>query len=216
MNAQAGPDLHFEPVVQRRTLNFLPIFSIRPALNGAPRRTRNCFANGRWTSSAAHPDRTDKTALAGRRLLAMIFENLAAARVSHLKSASPAWASTAVHLDHADTHLGDRESVPDVGRCLSRWVQGIVARVFSQQALEVLAAYASVPVINALSDVYHPCQTLCDFFTLEEKFGSGGVAVKLSVAYVVATPATMFAILLMVAGARVGAHAAHCLHAGGL
>ncbi len=79
---------------------------------------------------------------------------------------------TPVYLDHADTHLGDRESIYDVARCLSRWVHGIVARVFSQEALEVLAEYASVPVIGALSDLYHPCQTLCDFFTLEEKFGS--------------------------------------------
>jgi len=51
-------------------------------------------------------------------------------------------------------------------------VRGIVARVFEQDVLDSLAAFASVPVINALSDVYHPCQTLADFFTLEEKFGS--------------------------------------------
>src|SRR6202035_5528994 len=108
---------------------------------------------------------------------------------------------TAIYLDHADTHLGDRESVPDVARCLSRWVHGIVGRVFSQKALEVLADYASVPVINALSDVYHPCQALCDFFTLEEKFGSAR-GVKL--AYV--GDGNNVCHSLMVAGARVGAH----------
>ena len=108
---------------------------------------------------------------------------------------------TAVFLDHADTHLGDRESIPDVARSLSRWVQGIVARVFSQEALEVLAAHASVPVINALSDVYHPCQTLCDFFTLEEKFGSAR-GVKL--AYV--GDGNNVCHSLLIAGARVGAH----------
>jgi len=68
-----------------------------------------------------------------------------------------------------NTRLGERESIADVARSLSRWVQGIVARVFSQEALDTLAAHASVPVINALSDLYHPCQTFADFFTLEEK-----------------------------------------------
>ncbi len=64
---------------------------------------------------------------------------------------------TAIYLDHADTHLGDRESIPDVGRCLSRWVQGIVARVFSQVALETLATHAICPG-DQRADVYHPCQ----------------------------------------------------------
>jgi len=80
-------------------------------------------------------------------------------------------------------------------------VHGIVARVFSQEALEVLAAYAAVPVINALSDVYHPCQTLSDFFTIEEKFSS---ARGLKLAYV--GDGNNVCHSLMVAGARVGAH----------
>jgi ornithine carbamoyltransferase len=151
------------------------------------------------TDVKAHPERY-KTALAGRSL-AMIFEKPSLRTRVTFEVGITSMGGTAVYLDHADTHLGDRESVPDVGRCLSRWVQGIVARVFSQQALEVLAAYASVPVINALSDVYHPCQTLCDFFTLEEKFGSAR-GVKL--AYV--GDGNNVCHSLMVAGARVGAH----------
>jgi ornithine carbamoyltransferase len=107
----------------------------------------------------------------------------------------------AVFLDHANAHLGERESIADVARSLSRWVQGIVARVFSQEALETLAAHASVPVINALSDLYHPCQALADFFTLEEKFGSAR-GVKL--AYV--GDGNNVCHSLMIAGARVGAH----------
>jgi ornithine carbamoyltransferase len=151
------------------------------------------------TDAKTHPDRY-KTALAGRSL-AMIFEKPSLRTRVTFEVGITSMGGTAVYLDHADTHLGDRESVPDVGRCLSRWVQGIVARVFSQQALEVLAAYASVPVINALSDVYHPCQTLCDFFTIEEKFGSAH-GVKL--AYV--GDGNNVCHSLMVAGARVGAH----------
>jgi ornithine carbamoyltransferase len=77
-----------------------------------------------------------------------------------------------VFLDHTVTHLGERESIPDVAKSLERWVHAIVARVFKQEALDQLAANANVPVINALSDLYHPCQALSDFFTLEERFGN--------------------------------------------
>jgi ornithine carbamoyltransferase len=151
------------------------------------------------TDVKAHPERY-KTALSARSL-AMIFEKPSLRTRVTFEVGIASLGGTAVYLDHADTHLGDREAIPDVGRCLSRWVHGIVARVFSQQALEILAAHATVPVINALSDVYHPCQTLCDFFTLEEKFGSAR-GVKL--AYV--GDGNNVCHSLLVAGARVGAH----------
>lgn len=147
----------------------------------------------------AHPE-LYKSALAGR-FLAMIFEKPSLRTRVTFEVGIAGMGGTAIYLDHADTHLGDREAIPDVGRCLSRWVHGIVGRVFSQEGLEILAAYASVPVINALSDVYHPCQTLCDFFTLEEKFGS---ARGLKLAYV--GDGNNVCHSLMVAGARVGAH----------
>src|SRR5579863_10246322 len=147
----------------------------------------------------AHPDRY-KTALAGRSL-AMIFEKPSLRTRVTFEVGIASLGGTAIYLDHADTHLGDREAIPDVARCLSRWVHGIVGRVFSQEGLEILAAYATVPVINALSDVYHPCQTLCDFFTLTEKFGS---ARGLKLAYV--GDGNNVCHSLMVAGARVGAH----------
>jgi len=77
-----------------------------------------------------------------------------------------------VFLDHTQARLGERESIPDVARNLERWVQGIVARVYEQRVLEEMAANINIPVVNALSDKFHPCQALADFFTLEEKFGS--------------------------------------------
>lgn len=77
-----------------------------------------------------------------------------------------------VFLDHTQARLGERESIPDVARNLQRWVQGIVARVYEQRVLEEMAHSADIPVVNALSDKFHPCQALADFFTLEEKFGS--------------------------------------------
>jgi ornithine carbamoyltransferase len=67
--------------------------------------------------------------------------------------------------------IGDREPLKDVARNLDRWTNAIVARTFLQTTIDELAHWSSVPVINALSDRYHPCQALADVFTLQEKFG---------------------------------------------
>lgn len=67
--------------------------------------------------------------------------------------------------------VGEREPVKDVARNLDRWTQGIVARVFSQDTVNELAKWSHVPVINALSDLYHPCQALADVQTIKERFG---------------------------------------------
>ncbi len=74
-----------------------------------------------------------------------------------------------VYLSPQEVGLGKREPVPDVARVLSRYVDCIVARVFSHQTLVSLAQSASVSVINALSDVEHPCQALADLLTIREK-----------------------------------------------
>ncbi len=76
-----------------------------------------------------------------------------------------------IYLSPAEVGLGKRESVSDVARVLSRYVDAIAARTFSHQTLEILASYSSVPVINALSDLEHPCQALADLFTIYEKKG---------------------------------------------
>ena len=80
----------------------------------------------------------------------------------------------AIYLSPAEVGLGKRESVPDIARVLSRYVDAIVARTFSHQTLEVLASYAGVPVINALSDLEHPCQALADALTIYERKGELG------------------------------------------
>ena len=77
----------------------------------------------------------------------------------------------ALYLSPAEIKLGVRESVPDVARVLSRYVDGIMARVFAHKHIEELAAYSRVPVINGLSDYNHPCQALADIFTIMEKRG---------------------------------------------
>lgn len=66
--------------------------------------------------------------------------------------------------------IGDREPLKDVARNLARWTDAIVARTYSQETIEELARWSGIPVINALSDLYHPCQALADMFTLREHF----------------------------------------------
>jgi len=79
-----------------------------------------------------------------------------------------------IYLSPAEVGLGERESVADVARVLSRYVDAIAARTFSHRTLQILAGYSSVPVINALSDLEHPCQALADLVTIYEKKGELG------------------------------------------
>ncbi|MDP1852722.1 MAG: ornithine carbamoyltransferase [Candidatus Omnitrophota bacterium] len=76
---------------------------------------------------------------------------------------------SAVYLGREDVNLGVRESISDVAKTLSRYVDGIVARTFDHKYVLDLARYATVPVINGLSDLLHPCQALADIFTIQEK-----------------------------------------------
>ncbi len=117
----------------------------------------------------SHPDRY-RGALAGR-FLALIFEKPSLRTRVAFEVGISSLGGSSVFLDHTETKLGQRESIPDVARSLERWVHGIVARTFTQESIDALAQNASVPVINALSDRYHPCQALSDFFTLQERFG---------------------------------------------
>ena len=78
----------------------------------------------------------------------------------------------AIMLGPQEIGLGVRESIPDVARVLSGYVDGIMARVFDHADVAQLAEYASVPVINGLSDGYHPCQALGDMLTIHEHFGA--------------------------------------------
>ncbi|HEY1338097.1 MAG TPA: ornithine carbamoyltransferase [Bryobacteraceae bacterium] len=68
--------------------------------------------------------------------------------------------------------VGVREPLKDVARNLDKWVEGIVARVFAQTTVDALAEWSSAPVINALTDLYHPCQALADVLTVRERFGN--------------------------------------------
>lgn len=87
----------------------------------------------------------------------------------------------ALYLGWQQLQLGRGETIADTARVLDRYVDGIVARVFAQSDLEEMARHAKIPIINSLSDLYHPCQILCDLYTIWEKWG---VLEGLKLAYV--------------------------------
>ncbi len=108
------------------------------------------------------------TPLAGRTV-ALIFEKPSLRTRVTFEVGIVQLGGRAVYLSGHEIGLGTRETVADVARNLSRWVDGIAARVYAHATIETLARHATVPVINGLSDGEHPCQALADFFTLWER-----------------------------------------------
>ena len=155
----------------------------------------------------SHPERY-RNALAGS-VFVLIFEKPSLRTRVTFETGIANLGGTSIFLDHTSARLSEREPVRDIARNLERWVQGIVARVFAQETLDELAANASVPVINALSDKFHPCQALADFFTLEERFGN---LRGLKLAYV--GDGNNMCHSLMTIGARAGAHVRIAMPAG--
>jgi ornithine carbamoyltransferase len=107
----------------------------------------------------------------------------------------------ALYLSPTEIGLGKRESIGDVAQVLSRYVQGIMARVFDHAHVVELARYARVPVINGLSDYNHPCQALADMLTIKEHLGR---IAGLKIAYV--GDGNNVATSLLMASAKLGAH----------
>src|SRR6201987_2161373 len=79
---------------------------------------------------------------------------------------------TAFFMDQTGGRIDARESLHDIAHNVERWVDVIVLRTFSHSTVEEMAAHASIPVINALSDLEHPCQALADYLVLQERFGN--------------------------------------------
>ena len=102
------------------------------------------------------------------KTLAMIFEKPSLRTRVTFEVAMTQLGGHAIYLAPQDIRLGERETVEDGARNLSRWVDGIVARSFRHEMVERLAQYATVPVINGLTDLLHPCQVLSDLFTLKQ------------------------------------------------
>lgn len=103
------------------------------------------------------------------RTLAMIFEKPSLRTRVTFETGMTQLGGHAIYLAPSDIQLGKRESVGDVARNLSRWVDLIMARVFAHATITGLAEHATVPVINGLCDLEHPCQILCDLLTVLEK-----------------------------------------------
>jgi len=101
--------------------------------------------------------------------LAMIFEKPSLRTRVSFENGMSQLGGHAIYLGPADIRLGERETTEDIAIVLSGYVDGIMARVFEHQTIVDLAKYASVPVINGLSDLLHPCQALGDMLTIWEK-----------------------------------------------
>jgi len=121
--------------------------------------------------SAIELKRKGKRLLEGR-ILALIFEKPSLRTRVSFDVAMKQLGGDAIYLSPAEVGLGQREPVADVARVLSRYVDGIVARTFAHESVVLLAKYATVPVINGLSDAEHPCQVLSDLLTIYEKKGT--------------------------------------------
>jgi ornithine carbamoyltransferase len=111
------------------------------------------------------------TAPLGQKILALMFEKPSLRTRVSFEVAMQQLGGHTIYLSPDEVGLGKRESVPDVARVLGRYVNVLAVRTFSHQVLEVLADYSEVPVINALSDLEHPCQALADLLTIYEKKG---------------------------------------------
>ncbi len=105
----------------------------------------------------------------GGRSIALIFEKPSLRTRVTFEVGVVQLGGRAVYLSGHEIGLGTRESVADVARNLSRWVDGIAARVYAHATVETMAREATIPVINGLSDLEHPCQALADYFTLWER-----------------------------------------------
>lgn len=107
----------------------------------------------------------------------------------------------AIFVDQTQSPLGERESLADMARNLERWMSVLVLRTYSHETITEMAACSRIPVVNALSDLEHPCQALADFLTLEERFGT---AEGLHFAYV--GDGNNVCHSLMLTAAQLGAH----------
>ncbi len=105
------------------------------------------------------------------KILALMFEKPSLRTRVSFEVAMRELGGDCIYLSPAEVGLGKRESVPDAARVMSRYVDAIAARTFSHQTIELLASFSSVPVINALSDLEHPCQALADLLTIYEEKG---------------------------------------------
>lgn len=110
-------------------------------------------------------------ALSGKQLV-MFFEKPSLRTRLTFEAGMASLGGVSFFVDQTQGRIDAREKLSDVAHNLERWVDVIVLRTFAHSTIEQMAEYASIPVVNALSELEHPCQALADYFTLVEKFGS--------------------------------------------
>jgi ornithine carbamoyltransferase len=111
-----------------------------------------------------------RSALAGKQMV-MFFEKPSLRTRLTFEAGMSSLGGATFFVDQTHERLDGREKLNDIAHNLERWVDAIVLRTFAQETIAGMAEHASVPVINALSDLEHPCQALADYFTLQERFG---------------------------------------------
>jgi ornithine carbamoyltransferase len=104
------------------------------------------------------------------RVLGLVFEKPSLRTRVSFQTAMAQLGGSSVFLSGTEAGLGSRESVPDFARVISQYVDAVVLRTFSHATVEAFAAHSACPVINGLSDYYHPCQALADLYTMQEVF----------------------------------------------
>jgi len=122
-------------------------------------------------SSAVEMKADRWTDLLNQKVLVLLFEKPSLRTRVSFEVGMRQLGGHSLYLSPDEVGLGKRESVPDAAQVLSRLADAIVARTFSHETLEILSRYSRVPVINALSDLEHPCQALADLLTIYEKKG---------------------------------------------
>jgi ornithine carbamoyltransferase len=136
-----------------------------------------------------------RTALAGKHI-AMFFEKPSLRTRLTFEAGICGLGGSVSFVDQRHERLDARETLSDIAHNVERWVSGIVLRTFAHETVEGMAEFSKVPVINALSEVEHPCQALADYFTLHEKFGN---LKKVCLAYVGDGNNVMHSLLLLAA-----------------
>src|SRR5437868_2145107 len=140
-----------------------------------------------------------RSALAGKQMV-MFFEKPSLRTRLTFEAGMDSLGGSTFFVDQTASRLDARECLSDIAHNLERWIDLIVLRTFNHATVEEMAVHADVPVINALSDLEHPCQALADLFTLQEHFGDLS---KIHLAYV--GDGNNVAHSLLLAGAAVGA-----------
>ncbi|MCA2217567.1 ornithine carbamoyltransferase [Jidongwangia harbinensis] len=123
-------------------------------------------------AAAMKADRYAHRPLAGPKSVAVLFDKQSLRTRMSFEVGIAELGGNPIIVDTQNTHFGRGESLADAGRVVSRYVSAIVMRTFADERLTDLASDAGVPVVNALTDGYHPCQLLADLLTVRERFGA--------------------------------------------